>query len=247
MQAVAITGASSGIGEALALECARRGAHVGLLARRTDRLEGLANKLREQFPGQTFAVEALDVADLDAVAPALERVRETLGDLDTVIANAGITAVNRTGAGDRSRDDKVMQVNLLGAMATMDAAARIFRERGGGNLVGVSSIAAFKGIPGSAAYSASKAGLTQYLKTVGAELSKHNIRVTVVHPGFIKTELAPNMERYPFVIPAERAARIIINAVKRGKRDLVVPAWPWQLMRWVSPLVPDSVMLKMFR
>lgn len=247
MKHVAITGASSGIGEALALECARRGAHVALLARRRERLDALAARLREQFPQQSFVVHELDVADRASVAPALEAVRDTLGDLDTVIANAGITAVNRTGAGDPARDEQVVAVNLLGGMATVDAAARIFRARGGGRILGVSSIAAFKGIPGSAAYSASKAGFTSYLKTVGMELARHHIRVTAVHPGFIKTELAPGMEKYPFVISAEKGARIIVDALVRGKKDIVVPAWPWLLMRWLAPLVPDRLVMRAFR
>lgn len=246
-RAVAITGASSGIGEALVRECARRGASVGLLARRGDRLEALAARLREQYPDQRFVVQSLDVTDLDAVGLALDHVHEALGDLDMVIANAGITAVNRTGAGDFGKDAKVIQVNLLGLMATVDAAARIFRARGGGRIVGISSIAAFKGIPGSAAYSASKSGATGYLKTVGMELHKHGIGVTVIHPGFIETELVPGMDRYPFVIPAEKGARVIVDAAARGKRDRVVPRWPWVLMRWLTPLLPDGLMLRLFR
>lgn len=244
---VAITGASSGIGEALVREWARRGANVALLARRRERLDELADRLGTQFPGQKFVTQALDVGELEAVLPALETVRDELGDLDTVVANAGITAVNRTGAGDFFRDEQVIRVNLLGAMATVDAAARIFRERGGGNVVGISSISAFKGIPGSAAYSASKSGFTGYLKTVGMEMRKHGVTVTAVHPGFINTELAKGMEKYPFVIAADKAARIIVDAVESGRKDLVVPAWPWKAMRWLAPLVPDRLMLSMFR
>jgi short-subunit dehydrogenase len=247
MQAVAVTGASSGIGEALAHECARRGASVALLARRADRLEELAERLRQQYPDQVFTTRSLDVTERDTVAPALEAVRAELGDLDTVMANAGMTAVNRTGAGDPARDEQVTAVNLLGGMATVDAAAGIFRERGGGHILGVSSIAAFLGIPGSAAYSASKAGFTRYLHTVGMELSKHNIRVTTAHPGFIKTELAASMEKYPFVISADKGARIMIRALLRGRKDVTVPVWPWTLVRSLAPLVPDRLVMRAFR
>ncbi len=247
MKAVAITGASSGIGEALARECARRGASVALLARRADRLEALAGELRQQYPDQRFSTRSLDVTERTALAPALEAVRAELGDLDTVMANAGLTAVNRTGAGDPARDEQVTAVNLLGGMATVDAAARIFRERGGGRILGVSSIAAFLGIPGSAAYSASKAGFTRYLHTVGMELGKHNIHITTAHPGFIKTELAPGMEKYPFVISADKGARIMVQALLRGKKDVTVPAWPWALVRRVAPLVPDALVMRAFR
>lgn len=243
---VAITGASSGIGKAIAYECARRGMQLALLARRTDVLEGIASDLRQRYPKLKVVVVGLDVADTDAILPALQQAHEQLGGLDGVFANAGISGVNKTGAGDFRKDQRVIQVNLIGGMATVDAAARIFREQGKGVIVGISSVAAFKGIPGSAAYSASKAGFTNYLEATRIELKKHGIRVIAVHPGFIKTDIAPNMDKYPFVITADKAAHAIVSGVVKGHTNIIVPAMPWAVLGRVMPILPDKLIEKAF-
>lgn len=246
IQSVAITGASSGIGKALAYEFARRGIHLALLARRMDVLAGIENDLKARFPGVTVETIALDVADTSAILPALQDAKKRLGSLDCVVANAGITGVNKTGAGDFAQDMRVIQVNLIGGMATIDAAARIFREQGRGVAVGISSVSAFKGIPGSAAYSASKAGFSSYLDTTRLELKKHHINVIAVHPGFVKTDIAPNMEKYPFVISAEKAAHAIVDGILKGTSNIIVPAMPWAVLGRVMPLLPDKVVEKAF-
>lgn len=243
---VAITGASAGIGKALAHEFASRGVAVALLARRIDVLTDVASELRKKFPLVKVVTLTLDVADTDSILPALQTAKSELGGLDCVIANAGITGVNKTGAGDFRKDQRVIMVNLIGGMATVDAAARIFREQGKGVIVGVSSVSAFKGIPGSAAYSASKAGFSSYLDTTRIELKKHGIDVIAVHPGFVKTDIAPNMDKYPFVIPADKAAREIVDGILKGHRNILVPAMPWAVLGRVMPLLPDRVIEKAF-
>lgn len=130
-----ITGASAGIGKALAMELAKRGYDLGLLARRMDALEAVAAEIHAAH-GHRVEVGALDVSRDQDVGPALERLATKLGGVDVVIANAGITAVNRTGAGDFEVDKRVIRTNLLGAMATIDAAVRIFRAQGRGHVVG---------------------------------------------------------------------------------------------------------------
>lgn len=246
IKTVAITGASSGIGKALAHEFARRGAAIALLARRADVLNQVADEIRQQQANANVVTQVLDVADIDAILPALQNVRDRLGGLDCVIANAGITGVNRTGAGDFRKDLNVIQINLIGGMATTDAAARLFREQGKGVIVGVSSVSAFKGIPGSAAYSASKAGFSNYLDATRIELKKHGIDVIAVHPGFVKTDLAPNMEKYPFVVPAEKAAREMVDGILKGHSNIIVPAMPWKLIGKIMPMLPDRVIEKAF-
>jgi short-subunit dehydrogenase len=241
---VIITGASSGIGKALAREFARRGYRVGLMARRTDRLEELAKELRHH--GNTVEVAALDVAQDHTVHAAVDALRETLGGLDIMVANAGITAVNRTGAGDISKDKDVIAVNLVGAIATLDAAARYFRTQKRGQLVGISSIAALKPIPGSGTYSATKAALSQWLRAARAELHKHGIAVTAIHPGFIRTELVGGMEKFPFVIEADVAARAMVDAIEAKKASVIVPAWPWKFLLPLASLVPDALAAKLF-
>jgi short-subunit dehydrogenase len=246
IKTVAITGASSGIGKALAYEFASRGANLALLARRTDVLQQLAADIQSQYPKVTTHCITLDVAQTDTIYPALEAAKAALGSLDCVVANAGITGVNKTGEGDFSKDQHVIQVNLIGGMATVDGAARIFRGQGGGKVVGISSVSAFKGIPGSAAYSASKAGFSNYLDATRIELKKYQIDVIAVHPGFVKTDIAPNMDKYPFVISAEKAAKEIVSGIVKGHSNILVPAMPWKVLGRVMPMLPDKVIEKAF-
>ena len=246
IQSVAITGASSGIGKAIAYEFSSRGANLVLMARRLDLLNALAEDIRQRHPGLSVHCLALDVASIEDIAPTLEQARDLLGSLDCVIANAGITGINKTGVGDFSKDQHIVQINLIGGMATIDAAVRIFRQQGKGTAVGISSVSAFKGIPGSAAYSASKAGFSSYLDTTRIELKKYGINVIAVHPGFVKTEIAPNIDKLPFVITAEKAARDIVEGICKGNTNIIVPALPWSVLGRVLPFMPDSVIKKAF-
>lgn len=244
-KAVIITGASSGIGKALAEEFANKGFNLGLVARREAVLQDIKAKLEQQH-NIKVEVAALDVTDTDAIYPVFEKLHQGLGQVDIVVANAGISGVNKTGAGDFEKDKKIIQVNVIGAMATVDAAAKLFRQQGYGHIVGISSVSAFVGIPGSAAYSASKAALTNYLQAVGVELQKHHIKVTAVHPGFVKTEIAPNMDKYPFVVEADKAAREIVSGLLKGKTNIIVPSMPWSIVKRLLPLVPGKMMEKVF-
>lgn len=243
---VVITGASSGIGAALAWQYAAKGCDIALCARREDKLQQLCEQLQNQYPHQQFIYECLDVAQLDTVADVFGRLKSRLGQLDIVIANAGITDVRPTGNGQLDKDIRIINTNLLGAIATIDAAVAIFREQKKGHLVGISSFSAFRGIPGSAAYSSSKAALTNYLQAVGTELFTKNIKVTCIHPGFINTDISDNMEKFPFVIEADKAAKAMIKAIAKGKKDVTVPSWPWAILKGVMPKLPDSVISKVF-
>jgi short-subunit dehydrogenase len=246
-KSVVITGASSGIGAALAHEFASRGYNLALCARRTEKLESLKNTLSEQHKKITVITAALDVNELDTVPVVLNQLKAEFGSIDVVIANAGITGVRRTGSGDLTIDKSIIQTNLFGAIATIDAAVAIFNEQGFGHIVGMSSFSAFRGIPGSAAYSASKAALTNYLQAVGTELfRKKSIKVTTIHPGFIRTEIDENIEKFPFVIDADKAAKTMANAIEKGKADIVVPSWPWGVLRNVIPKLPESIIAKVF-
>jgi short-subunit dehydrogenase len=246
-KSVVITGASSGIGAALAREFASRGYNIALCARRVEKLESLKQELSQNHSNIQVISAALDVNELDTVPSVLNALKSSLGNIDIVIANAGITGVRRTGSGDLTIDKSILQTNLFGAIATVDAAVAIFREQGFGQIVGMSSFSAFRGIPGSAAYSASKAALTNYLQAVGTELyRKKDIKVTVIHPGFIRTEIDDNIDKFPFVIDADKAARTMANAIEKGKSDIVVPSWPWAILRSVMPKLPESVVAKIF-
>lgn len=243
---VIITGASSGIGEALAWRYANKGYDVALCARREEKLISLSTELQSAFPQQQFPYASLDVSELESVSPVFAQLRERMGQIDVIIANAGITDTRRTGNGDLEKDIRVINTNLLGAIATIDAAIAIFREQGHGHLVGISSFSAFRGIPGSAAYSASKAALTNYLEGVSTELHKKNIQVSCIHPGFINTDISDNMDKFPFVISAEKAATAMEKAISQKKKNITVPAWPWSVLKGVMRVLPDSVIAKVF-
>jgi len=251
MKKVIITGASSGIGKALAYEYAQNGYALGLVARRLDRLEHLQNDLAQY--GSPVAIRSLDVANDQDILPVFESLSEELGGLDIVIANAGITAVHRTGKDDFEINRKVVQINLISAMATVDAAATLFRKTSqfknrtpSGQIVGVSSVSAFRGIPGSAAYSGSKAGFSNYLGAVRMELKNKGIAVTTVHPGFVATELADDMDKYPFVITAKKAAQAIFKGIHKQEANIIVPKLPWSALSRLVTILPDQLVSKVF-
>ena len=242
---VIITGASSGIGAALATAFASKGYNLGLAARRIDKLEALARQLEDTYHVQV-AITALDVQQDSQVAPALSRLAQELGQVDIVVANAGVTGVRRSGSGDIAIDKTIFQTNVIGAIATLDAATKIFLAQGHGHLVGMSSFSAFSPLPTSAAYSASKAALTNYMNAMRLELINKKINVTVIHPGFIKTDIAPDMDKYPFVIEADVAAQQMVRAIEINKANVIVPAMPWKAAKGLMKLMPDPLLAMMF-
>lgn len=221
-----LTGASSGIGEGIATALAKKGAILGLLARREDLLAELAGKC-EAVGGTARALPA-DVVDSDAVHGAANRLREEFGHIDILIANAGIG-----GNDDATRNyepasvKRVLDINLLGAVNAIHAVVPQMLERGSGQLVAVSSLAGFRGLPKSAAYSASKAGMTAFFESVRLDVQDKGISVTIIQPGFIKTPLtAGRHNKMPFLMELEDAIPHFINTIEKKKK---FAAFPWQL------------------
>ncbi|MBK7684990.1 MAG: SDR family NAD(P)-dependent oxidoreductase [Rhodocyclaceae bacterium] len=244
---VVITGASSGIGRALAFEFAARGYKLGLTARRMEVLEKVREEIRAAHPSsvQRIELQRLDVDATEAVGPALHALFAALGGVDIVVVNAGINNPTFIGKGHLAKEAKIIQTNVIGAIATVDAAVEHFLTRGGGQIVGISSLASLQGIPGQGAYCASKAAISMYLDSARVELRAKNVSVTKILPGFILTDIAPNMHKYPFVVAADKAAREIVTLIERRVRVGIVPSFPW---RWLRPLfghIPDWVWAKM--
>lgn len=239
---VVITGASAGIGRALAFECARRGWRLGLASRRRDALETLRDELDAVTAGHAppATVAELDVADPAGAVPRLQALFEALGGVDVFIANAGVNEFTRIGKGGFPGSQRILQTNLIGTLATMEAAAAHFVARGHGHLVGISSLAALMSIPTQGAYCASKAGLSSWLGAARIELGRQGIAVTEVQPGFVDTEIMPDVGRYPFAIKADAAARTIVDGIERRRRLVVVPGFPWRLLRPFARMIPDS-------
>ncbi len=230
-----ITGASSGIGAAMARQLGASGVRVGLTARREAELQSLATSIREA--GGTAVVAPGDASDPGSTRAALGRLIAELGPIDLLIANAGIGLDESPSRFSAEGFDRMVRVNLIAVGYAIEAVLPSMLERRRGHLVGISSLAAYRGLPGSAGYSATKAGLTALLEGFRPQLRPHGIAVTAVHPGFVRTEMTAGADHaQPFIMDADRAARIILRGVARRKRRVDFP-WPMvALLRGVQAL-----------
>ncbi|MDS1142503.1 SDR family oxidoreductase [Pusillimonas sp. SM2304] len=234
---VFITGASSGIGAALALSYAQQGAQVGLLGRRRDALQAVADSL----PGAGHSIYALDVRDRAALHAAAADFLDG-GPVDIVIASAGISVGTLTEELDDYRVfEAIVATNLNATVATFEPFVAAMKQRGQGRLVGVASVAAVRGLPGAGAYSASKAAVRTYCESLRVELSQTGVKVVTLAPGFIQTPMtAHNPYKMPFLMPVGRFAAAALRAIDQGVSYRVIP---WQ-MGWVARLlrvVPDPL------
>jgi len=239
-----ITGASSGIGRALALELARRGHDLALGARRVDALGTLRDEIAARHPERRVEIRELDVTDYDAVPGFVEEMATALGGLDIVVANAGVGGVGIVGQGHARADRAVIETNVLGAMATIDAAVALFRRQGHGQIVAISSVAAFRGLPTSASYSASKAAIATYADGVRAELHGLPIKVTTLYPGYIDTAINQDMKSRPFLIDLDKGARIVADKIERGVGSSTIPVFPWNVVSRVLKVLPTAVIAR---
>jgi len=238
---VFITGASSGIGRALAQALAGRGYDLFLTARRLDALAEVRSEITAANPGRRVEVRALDVTDDADVATAIAEAAEKLGRCDIVVANAGLGNSPRVGEGGMERNRQIVETNLIGVMATVDAAVALFRRQGGaGQVVGISSVAGVRGLPGSASYSASKAGVTVYLESVRAETYGEPITVTTIAPGYIDTPINQDVKSRPFLIDVEKGAQITADLIERGAGYSTVPRFPWTVVAPLLRVLPTS-------
>jgi len=227
---VFITGASSGIGLALAAEYARRGAILGLVARRGEALASF----QQSHPTHPISIYPADVRDADALAAAAAQFIALYGCPDIVIANAGVSRGAVTGHGDLRAFREVMDVNYFGMVATFEPFAAAMMAAGKGSLVGVASVAGVRGLPGSGAYSASKAAAFKYLEALRVEMRPKGVNVVTIAPGYIRTPMtAHNPYRMPFLMDADRFAAKVADAVGRNTRFAI---FPWQ-MRVVATLL----------
>ena len=236
---VVITGASSGIGSALAKELAKRGARVGVLARRQDYLQKLVDDVRAT--GGTVEAEPGDVTDRSGLRKAIETLETKLGPVDALIANAGVSFPS--GADPVAVDDveMMMRVNFLGVVHAFDAVLPGMLLRGVGQLVAISSLAAYKGLPGSAGYCASKAAVNTFCESLRIELGPRGVAVTAVCPGFIRTPMtAAQTNPMPFLMDADVAARRIADALLRRPAVFNFPWLMSRLMR-ITRWLPDRV------
>ena len=222
---IIITGASSGIGEALSIELVARGANVGLIARQQDKLETLASQLKRE--GSLVAFATADVTDAKALNDATSSLESSLGPCDILIANAGIYHKTDVLTFDAAKENAVIATNTLGVVNAIATVLPGMITRKSGHIVAVSSIAAMVGLPAAASYSASKAALVTFFQSLRVDLHPHGVKATIAAPGFVDTPLITDEERETItdLISAKQAADRICNAIEHNRS---VDWFPWQ-------------------
>lgn len=240
---VFITGASSGIGEALAVYYAAQGATLGLAARRGDSLAALNARL-----GGRHACYPLDVADAPALHAAAADFLARFGAPDIVIASAGVSAGTLTECEeDLAVFKRVMDINVFGMAATFAPFIPALKAAGNAaRLVGIASVAGIRGLPGAEAYSASKAAAIAYLESLRLEMRPYGIKVVTIAPGYIATPMtAVNPHKMPFLLPAAKAAERFAAAIARGTTYAVIP-WQMGVVAKVLRLLPNWLYDRLF-
>ncbi|SHE42423.1 Short-chain dehydrogenase [Lampropedia hyalina DSM 16112] len=237
---VFITGASSGLGQALAAHYAAQGWRLALVARRVEAMQAWAQA--RNLPPAQYAVYGADVSQPASIQAATQHCLQQQGVPDVVIANAGIShGVDSGRRGDLAVMQRIWATNNLGMAATFQPFIQPMQQRGSGTLVGIASVAGVRGLPGHGGYCSSKAGVIAYCESLRGELRGTGVKVTTISPGFIATPMtADNPFPMPFLMPADRFAAKAYAVIEAQRSYCVIP---WQ-MGWVARLLrvlPDAV------
>jgi len=241
-KSLVISGASSGLGLALARHYLKQGAIVAVFARRGELLKPLSN----EFPGKVYCY-ALDVRDAAAIQHAVSDFMQQVGCPDVVIANAGVSIGTLTEyAEDVDAFQQVMDINVLGMVKTFQPFVTAMRAARRGTLVGIASVAGFRGLPGAGAYSASKAAAIAYLESLRVELRGSGIKVVTICPGYIKTPMTKiNPYPMPFILEADEAAKRMVYAIERQVACTVIP-WQMGVIGHMLKLLPNWLYDRLF-
>lgn len=218
---------------------AAKGRDLALCARRVDRLDELKAELTRRYPNITVAVAALDVNDHDQVPKVFAELADELGGLDRIIVNAGIGKGAALGSGKLWANKATIETNLVSALVQIETALEMFRTAGSGHLVLISSVMGNRGVPGvKAAYAASKAGLTSLGESLRAEYASGPIKVTVIEPGYIESEMTAKSNTTMLMVDNETGVRQIVAAIEREAGRAIVPGWPWIPLVALMKVVP---------
>ena len=244
-QVAVITGASSGIGWALARMLAAEGCKVGLVARRQEKLQALVQEI--DAAGGNAACATADVGNRLQTVAAIRGLATQLGPVDLLIANAGVGAPTLLEPFNVHDVEKMFRVNVLGVVYSIESVLAEMLRRGRGHLAAVSSLAAYKGMPGESAYCASKAAVNVYMEGLRIHLRDRGIAVTTVCPGFVRTPMTQTNEFHmPGLLEADDAARRIVRAIRRRRKVYNFPMWTSVLMKLVRWL-PDWILARSMR
>ena len=224
----------------MARSFAAKGRDLALCARRADRLDELKAELSQQYPGIKVAVAQLDVNDHEQVPKVFAELSDELGGIDRVIVNAGIGKGAKLGSGKLWANKATIETNLVAALVQIETALEMFHKSGSGHLVLISSVLGNKGVPGvKAAYAASKAGVSSLGESLRAEYAKGPIRISVIEPGYIESEMTAKSNSTTLMVDNETGVKALVGAIEREHGRAVVPWWPWGplvvLMRMLPP------------
>jgi len=235
---ILITGASSGVGEALALHYAAPGTSLSLLGRDGARTAAVAERCRAK--GATVDAVTLDVRDAAAMADWVKAC-DARHPLDLVIANAGVSA-GGGGVGETAEQTRhIFSINVEGLFNTVFPAVELMRPRKRGQIALMSSIAGFRGLPSAPAYCASKAAIKVWGEGLRGQLARDGLGVSVICPGFVESGISKrNRFPMPFLMPADRAARIIAQGIGANRGRIAFP-WPMAVMAWIMTTLPDGL------
>ena len=240
---ILITGASSGLGAEMARQFAARGHDLALCARRTEKLDALRAEIAEHHPDVRVEVRALDVTDDDQVFEVFRAFRKDFGTIDRVIVNAGLGKGAPIGTGRYDANKPTAMTNFVAALAQSEAAMEIFRDQNAGHFVMISSMSAVRGMPKTlTTYAATKAGVAHLAEGLRAELHGKPIKVTVLYPGYIRSEMNEKVaQSTPLIASTEKGVRAMVDAIEKEKGSAFVPALPWAPLSVVMRHAPMSL------
>ncbi len=240
-----IIGASDGMGAALAHKLAKEGYTLALVARRKDKLNVLCTEINSAMKETRALAYMHDVANYNEVPNLLRKMVADLGGLDVIVFMAGVNFPPGLNNYNFEGDRKMMEVNVIGAMAWLDPAAEMFQNAKMGQIVGISSVAGDRGRIGNPGYNTSKAALTTYLEALRNRLTRHGVNVLTVKPGFVKTEMLKVVQgSTPFAITPEKAADDIYNAMRKRKQLVyTAPIWRWIML--IIQHIPSVIFRRM--
>ena len=243
---ILITGASSGLGKGMAKEFAKQGCNLALCARRFELLEQLKSELEQINPNITISIKVLDVNDHEQVFRVFNAFKDELNGLDRVIINAGMGKGASIGTGYFNANKQTAQTNFVAALAQAEAAMEIFRAQNHGHLVTISSISAVRGFRRAmTVYAATKAAITSLSEGIRIDVMHTPIKVSCVHPGFIRSEINEKVKTVPFIVDTETGCKALVKAINKEKANSFVPTWPWAFLHWILRIAPLSTIRKM--
>lgn len=243
---ILITGASSGLGKGMAKEFAKQGCNLALCARRFELLEQLKAELEQVNSNITISIKVLDVNNHEQVFSVFKAFNEDLNGLDRVIINAGMGKGASIGTGYFNANKQTAETNFVAALAQAEAAMEIFRAQNHGHLVTISSISAVRGFRRAmTVYAATKAAITSLSEGIRIDVMNTPIKVSCVHPGFIRSEINEKVKTVPFIVDTETGCKALVKAINTEKANSFVPTWPWSFLHWILRIAPLSTIRKM--